>query len=359
MSESHAGNPDEVMLHDQSSTSTGLRTASGGANRGGHGVAELQQHQKIRPQAPPRQASMPAGTNQSPERAVPQMNPPPNPNTRQDQSNVRNPSAERTVVANASMSSQFSDIAQMSGNSRNNTPPEVVNVNTDHPHHQQTPNGRNDLSPHHPHSNPSTTAQHPNTGFTTSRNAELFQAEVPPPATTIASLPRFNPAAEPSSIRRTSGVDHASTKPIPRNIVNQQQASSVSSRPAPHAQSNTPAQTTSRPPPQSQHHTPSNFVNPAADSTRRIGMPGGAGTNSPLGNRGGYRPPGPANNASAGVKRPHPGAQMGQSMNGNEGARSPLADVSNVPKGGESGAKGSAGGKEDDVKRMKIERTAS
>ena len=59
------------------------------------------------------------------------------------------------------------------------------------------------------------------------------------------------------------------------------------------------------------------------------------------------------------MKRPHPGAQAGQVMNGNEGARSPLADVSNVPKGGESRAKGSAGGREEDAKRMKMERTAS
>ncbi|KAJ9619582.1 DNA repair protein rad52 [Taxawa tesnikishii (nom. ined.)] len=56
-----------------------------------------------------------------------------------------------------------------------------------------------------------------------------------------------------------------------------------------------------------------NFVNPSADLSRRIGMPGG-GTNSPLANRGAYKPP-------TAIKRPAPADTH---------ARAPLADMSNM-----------------------------
>lgn len=72
-----------------------------------------------------------------------------------------------------------------------------------------------------------------------------------------------------------------------------------------------------------------NFINPHTDANRRIGMPGAV--QSPLANRGAYKPPGPA----AGIKR---GPEIV--------ARPPLADVSN---------KQADSGDELNAKRIRVE----
>lgn len=106
----------------------------------------------------------------------------------------------------------------------------------------------------------STTADHdPPVGFFTARAAESVQSV----SGRFVKAPAFDPHLESPSIRKTAGVDHTKTKPVERELI----------RPAP------------IPAPPSQ----SNFRNPQADKTRRIGMPVGAA--SPLQNRGSYKPP--------------------------------------------------------------------
>ena len=136
-------------------------------------------------------------------------------------------------------------------------------------------------------------------GFMTGRAAVILQkSEV-----STGAIPRnsaFNPHAQSPSIRRTSGIDHNTSQKVThidviKAKVQQQQY----------------------PPGVPPNNAASNFVNPQADPARRIGMPPAAGQ-SPLANRGQYKPPGPAVGAVVGLKRGPDGI-----------ARQPLADVSN------------------------------
>ena len=104
----------------------------------------------------------------------------------------------------------------------------------------------------------SNTAEHnPPVGFFPARAAESLQKG---PAL-ASNVPAFNPHLETPSIRKTAGVDHSKTKPV--------RTESLGAPPAV-----IPPRT--------------NFVNPQADKTRRVGMPMGAA--SPLQNRGSYKP---------------------------------------------------------------------
>lgn len=140
-------------------------------------------------------------------------------------------------------------------------------------------------------------------GFITGRAAEIMQkSEVPSGA--IPHKNAFNPHAQSPSIRRTSGIDHNTSQKVTHidvvkaKVQQQQQQQHVPGVPP--------------------NNTGPNFVNPRADPARRIGMPPAAGQ-SPLANRGQYKPPGPAVGVvTAGVKRGPDGI-----------ARQPLADVSN------------------------------
>lgn len=150
-------------------------------------------------------------------------------------------------------------------------------------------------------------------GFVTGRAAEaLTKSDAP-----TAPLPRnsaFNPHAQSPSIRRTSGIDHSTSHKVTH--VDVQKAKVLA---APHGNAQVP---------NTGHH--SNFVNPQADPTRRIGMPPGVGQ-SPVTNRGQYRPPGPVTTA---VKRPA------------------LADVSNVAPVGQGQVDGAGDGVE--AKKVKV-----
>ena len=107
----------------------------------------------------------------------------------------------------------------------------------------------------------------------------------------------FNPHAESPSIPRTRGVNHAKSEPITRNVL---AGGAAAAQGAPNeVPTGAPQQRT-------------NFVNPAADMNRRIGMP--VGGMSPMGNRGAYKPP-------TSLKRPAPLEQP---------ARPPLTDMSNM-----------------------------
>jgi DNA repair and recombination protein RAD52 len=128
-------------------------------------------------------------------------------------------------------------------------------------------------------------------GFITARAADKVEG----PTVPSANIPPFNPHAESPSIRKTNGISHNRSAPISRQIIG---------APVPPVN----GQNGTIPTPNR-----SNFINPQADTNRRIGMPGGA--QSPLTNRAAYKPPGPA-----GVKRGPDG-----------GTRPALADVSNMP----------------------------
>lgn len=130
----------------------------------------------------------------------------------------------------------------------------------------------------------------PPIGFVTGRAAEAL-TKTDTPTTHLPQNSAFNPHAQSPSIRRTSGFDHSTSHKVTQVDV---QKAKVVGQPIANA-----------------HGAHLNFVNPQADPSRRIGMPPGAGQ-SPLANRGLYRPPGPAVGA---VKRPA------------------LADVSNVTVG--------------------------
>lgn len=170
----------------------------------------------------------------------------------------------------------------------------------------------------------------PPIGFITGRAAELLQnTEGNGPAPIPPNVPAFNPHAESPSLRRTSGVNHKTSAPIPRDIAKLGAAALTNAtiqqdggQPKPVAPLPNVGAPTGGGPGNGAFATRPNFINPNADMNRRIGMPGG-GVPSPLANRTSYKPPGPA-----GGKRP-PEAMAG--------ARPPLADVSNLPADGGGG----------------------
>lgn len=169
----------------------------------------------------------------------------------------------------------------------------------------------------------------PPIGFVTSRAAERLQNS--DSTTSLSHLPAFNPHAESPlpKEKRTPGIDHTKSTHVKRQEVG------IPDRPEPAQPIGQPqfgggsagaggaggfsggmgGKPFSRP----------NFVNPQQNGNRKIGMPG---VGSPLGNRGGYKPP----SAVAGIKRP------------------PLQDVSNQTGGG---AKGGAEGH--DGKRQRVD----
>ena len=136
-------------------------------------------------------------------------------------------------------------------------------------------------------------------GFVTGRNADLLNQATeapPPPGVNIA----FNPHADSPSIRRTHGINPGKSVPITRSSV---LGTANSGR---QSEQHQPPGVASR---DSNVVTPvrGNYLNPAADPGRRIGMPSGGTGGFP--NRSAYKPP---SAAGAGVKRP------------------PLGDVSNL-----------------------------
>lgn len=151
----------------------------------------------------------------------------------------------------------------------------------------------------------------PVVGFVTGRAAELLQKANLDPNVSV-NAPTFNPHAESPSIRRTSGVDHRRSTPIRREALPGNSGDSSSNMTAMAGANRT------------------NFINPQSDTNRRIGMPGNTGAQSPLANRGAYKPPAMVQ----GVKR------------GTEGiGRPPLADLSNFAENGGDGL---------DTKKIKI-----
>ena len=146
-------------------------------------------------------------------------------------------------------------------------------------------------------------------GFTASRNAEILQ-KIEPEATSNTPLPviavaPFNPHLDSPSIRRTSHISHNKSAPISRQAINA----------PPGPQPANPDQSLSR---------TTNFINPQADPTRKIGMPATAAS-SPAPNRSAYKPPGMVN-ANSTAANANPNAKRASEQM----ARVPLADVSNA-----------------------------
>ncbi|KAI9851948.1 MAG: DNA repair protein rad52 [Vezdaea acicularis] len=112
-------------------------------------------------------------------------------------------------------------------------------------------------------------------------------------AAPVPQAPSFNPHAESPSIRKTSGIDHSKSKPIPRQVTTGAIPQSAETAAVP-----------ARP----------NYVNPQLDSMRQIGRP----ASGPPRNAGQYRLPGPAANAGVApapdgppLKRPNEGTAAG------------------------------------------------
>ena len=146
-------------------------------------------------------------------------------------------------------------------------------------------------------------------GFVTGRNADLINAPTGAPRPAPAAI-AFNPHADSPSLRRTQGVNPGKSAPVMRSAV----TGGAGPNGQTHAAPQQPAQRPQSPAPGGPNGlngatTPirTNYVNPSADLSRRIGMPPAAGGG--VQNRSGYRPPMPA---AAGTKRP------------------PLSDVSNL-----------------------------
>ena len=244
-----------------------------------------------RPHGPQRNASMPAAAQQSPARPRDaRMDPPAAP--------LSNARPQPPRMATAPGSSNCPPNLQQRPNLQpnpNSTLPNQAAASQVTPQPPQGPSG--DIPPR----------------FVTSR-AIANNKDEPLSDGAIAALPKFNPEAESPSIKRTPGIDHSTSAAVGRAIVGQAPRPDPKKNPAPPSNGQPPQRQPQQPlphqqngapqPPQQRPQAPTNFVNPAADPGRRVGMP--------VANRSPYRPPG-------GVKRPAP----------SEG-RTPLADVSNA-----------------------------
>lgn len=134
----------------------------------------------------------------------------------------------------------------------------------------------------------------PGAGFTSARAASMLpQGQV---TEGQANLPAFDPKIQSTSIKRTPGVDHTSSKPLSRQLKHLPGGS----------QAPTPAATATTTTPGSRLVS----MNQQLDGMRRIGAPGSP---SPMANRSSYKPPT--------MKRPVDNV-------GGTGPRTPLTDLS-------------------------------
>ncbi|KAK8215083.1 DNA repair protein rad52 [Zalaria obscura] len=240
--------------------------------------------QPQRPQGPPR----PPNNPQQVENNQARMMPPPQHNNQAQRQ--RQPPQQGEQAGNRSNPSSAHD-ASHAGGQQSHAPPIPSDIGAKKltpPEQQAGPNsGLNNAQQ-------DTTSHEPPVGFVTGRAAELLNA---PPEARSGTVQAFNPHAESPSIRRTHGVNSGKSEPIRRTAIGSAASPPTNAANGAGAMSRT------------------NFVNPSADMSRRIGMPGG-GMQSPMANRGAYKPP-------TAVKRPAPPSEVNN-------ARAPLADMSNM-----------------------------
>ncbi|KAK4996537.1 DNA repair protein rad52 [Elasticomyces elasticus] len=346
--------PDEVRLDDTITDTSVHAPGQGSSNGPVNGAESLQAHQRVK-----RVESMPAmqhgNSLQTPQNRVQQdqvvaseprgpPRPPPNVTTQKvDHGQIRMPppvqhtGAPRRSAVQQQQQSYHAPPAQrplqQASDTRSNpsSGDAVLHHQPQRPSHSNRlttdtniqpsttltppiPQQQLQLLPQPPQQVPQTvpSGHEPPPGFLTGR-ALAADPTIQPP-----SNPAFNPHAESPSIRRTHGVNPGRSAPIKRTALG-------------NSGSGVPPQTADGPP------LRTNFVNPAADMGRRIGMPGG-GVSSPLANRGSYKPP-------TAVKRPAPAPLLTAA---DSDARPPLADVSNMQQADGAG----------DAKRQKIEERA-
>lgn len=148
-------------------------------------------------------------------------------------------------------------------------------------------------------------------------------------------ISQFNPKLESPSIRKTPGIDHTKSKPVSRtgqhvpptgahsdkDDNNHTKPAAVPAQAAAAAVGRQPTITMNRPGPPLAR---GNVMNPSLDQTRRIGVPGGGFSSSPLANRNQYKPP-----TLVGKRTVDGQAAPGAAGAGN---RAPLGDMSsNAP----------------------------
>lgn len=297
LDEADFSHPDEVLLHD---TPAKKADPVPPPQQGGQSNAQGTRRMHSMPQIRPPNIQPPEGVQGPPVPQRPQGPLRPHDNVGQDNANRMPPPSIQSNQAQQGQTRppppQQASTHQSDGGQRP-MPPTTSTTEA-----QPCPPDENNAGPRMPPpGNPD--------GFVTGRNADLLNqpAGAPRPAPSAIA---FNPHADSPSLRRTQGVNPGKSAPVMR--------SAIVGGNAP----NGPAQGVQQQPTQQRPQSPApggpnglngattpvrtNFVNPSADPSRRIGMPPPAGGG--VQNRGGYRPPVQA----AGVKRP------------------PLSDVSNL-----------------------------
>jgi DNA repair and recombination protein RAD52 len=225
---------------------------------------------------------------------------------------------------------------------RPNQPPYQQNNIANQPRSRGNSSTPENPPPQNPVNGPQPNGAQPNhdqpVGFIHGRAAEMLRTNG------ARNVPPFNPHADSPLLRRTTGIEHKTTRPIRREDIAKLRAGAQ-------AGSLESAQLSENVPPIPGPAngrlvgapTAQNFVNPQADANRKIGMPGSM--QSPLANRGAYKPPGP----TAGVKRGPDGVTRPDAV----GNRQPLNDVSNVKVNANANTSG-AGGDGLDTKRQRL-----
>jgi recombination DNA repair RAD52 pathway protein len=158
----------------------------------------------------------------------------------------------------------------------------------------------------------------PPMGFYTGRAAQLLAGGAPPER--LAEQMKFNPNAESPSIRKTSGLNHAASKPLKRSEIAALSNGAIPAAGPIAAPTSAPVSNGAGPPP--------NFINPAANAGRQIGAPGGSGFSPHPMRTNAYKPP----TMAAGAKRSYATSLAAAQVDGSAGLppREPLKDVSNV-----------------------------
>ncbi|KAK4610306.1 DNA repair and recombination protein rhm52 [Fulvia fulva] len=304
--ETDFNHPDEVMLEDSTITNgapSPARPAVHGQNQNGQrqGVPRTHSMPQMRPpnQQIPAQGNVqppaPVQGLQAPQRPQPVSRPPmiagqpaarmlppqtPGNAQRPQQYNHGQLQPNHDGVRSNPSSGTMSD-------SPSNQAPRIIGVAKNQPQGH----GPNEPTDEHGFPIPREPPQGIPSGFVTGRKAEVFNqpGEARPTEGNIA----FNPHADSPSIRRTQGINPGKSAPISRAVFSNGHTQSPAQQ-QPAAAGNGFQSAASNGFNGAQRPAGANYINPSADMSRKIGMPGGPGG---MQNRSAYRPP-------AAVKRP-------------------------------------------------------
>ncbi|XHG00628.1 hypothetical protein AWENTII_004059 [Aspergillus wentii] len=291
------GNPDEITLEPETQRRQLPPTPMNGPNNAQRMPLNNMPRPPGRPDAAvvtpskPERAWTPAPINRQP--AAPAMNGRPNPPTANNQYMAQRQSApvptpqqnfQNPRVAPPAQSRSSQEVAPPGGGGQVPIKRELgPNVNDG--------NAQNNLAPGTPSFDPQ---RPPSASFFSARAVDMLRDNP-------NSAPQFDPHAESPSIRKTAGVDHTKSVPISKPMLN----------------GPSPATNNAR-----------DFVNPSADTHRKIGAPGGGGIGSPMAR-------GPTTSSYRPLTRPNipNGAAPNRASVGPpniNGKRPPLNDVTNA-----------------------------